>query len=634
MSSSTLRRARGLLVAAAVVAGVAGPAASPAVASTITVTTTSDTLVTDGSCSIREAIINANDDAATWPDCAAGSGADTITLPAGSIVLASGRLDILSSMTIVGTSGPPATPGTWIDGGLLDRVFDINPDPDGLPETPSITVNISTLQISRGQQDEAGAVRINARATVTIDRVTISNSKALAGDGGAIYVFADGALTLTHSTIALNQALLGAAGVKSEGSLTVVSSTITANATSAMTPDRGQGLGCTGRVCTTRNTIIAGNGIASLASPPPSPRGDTEGVITSLGYNIIGKTTDSTGNPLTVITPTTGDQFGVPAAALNLFGLATFGGPTMTIALNPGSIAIDAGHSSGAATDQRGLPRPCDQAGVANAPGGDGADIGAFEVQVASCVAPGPPNAVADLASFQVNSGLHTIDVLANDTDPDGDALTITSVTQSAHGVVVNNGSSVSYIANVNFIGTDPFTYTIDDGHGHTDTATVIVLVGDIGAPTLTVTTRVSSLWPPDHQLENVGLRVSASDDSGLAPAIQVKVFSDEDDLAPGSGHFSPDARDIAPDTLRLRSERSESGGGRVYLIVVTATDASNNASHECAAVVVPVRPSAAALAAAEAAGAAAARSCNANNGAPPAGFVVVGDGPLVGRRR
>src|SRR5689334_24728569 len=88
MLSSKMRRARGLLVAATVVAAVAGPAAGSARANTITVTTTNDTLVTDGNCSIREAIINANDDAATWPDCAAGSGTDTIVLPAGTITFA------------------------------------------------------------------------------------------------------------------------------------------------------------------------------------------------------------------------------------------------------------------------------------------------------------------------------------------------------------------------------------------------------------------------------------------------------------------------------------------------------------------------------------------------------------------
>jgi hypothetical protein len=65
--------------------------------------------------------------------------------------------------------------------------------------------------------------------------------------------------------------------------------------------------------------------------------------------------------------------------------LASNGGPTQTHALDPGSIALDKGHASGATTDQRGLTRPCDDGSISNAPGGDGGDVGAFERQV-SCV--------------------------------------------------------------------------------------------------------------------------------------------------------------------------------------------------------------------------------------------------------
>src|SRR6185503_17795453 len=84
--SSRRRSIHGLVAAAAIAAGLAFPA--QARANTITVNTTADILATNGSCSIREAIINANNDAATWPDCAAGAGADTIVLPAGTIVFA------------------------------------------------------------------------------------------------------------------------------------------------------------------------------------------------------------------------------------------------------------------------------------------------------------------------------------------------------------------------------------------------------------------------------------------------------------------------------------------------------------------------------------------------------------------
>ena len=61
------------------------------------------------------------------------------------------------------------------------------------------------------------------------------------------------------------------------------------------------------------------------------------------------------------------------------------GGPTLTHALMTGSPAIDKGKNfSGATTDQRGsgFDRTFDDPSIANATGGDGTDIGAFEVQV------------------------------------------------------------------------------------------------------------------------------------------------------------------------------------------------------------------------------------------------------------
>ena len=59
--------------------------------------------------------------------------------------------------------------------------------------------------------------------------------------------------------------------------------------------------------------------------------------------------------------------------------MADLGGPTPTHALRFDSPALDAGHSGGLTTDQRGLPRPIDDPNTPNAAGGDGSDIGAYE---------------------------------------------------------------------------------------------------------------------------------------------------------------------------------------------------------------------------------------------------------------
>jgi len=73
-----------------------------------------------------------------------------------------------------------------------------------------------------------------------------------------------------------------------------------------------------------------------------------------------------------------------------------------------------------------------------------------------------------------------TINVLGNDSDPDGDSLTVYSVTQGANGTVINNDSNVTYIPDPNFYGTDSFTYTISDYNGGFDAATVTVTVNSV----------------------------------------------------------------------------------------------------------------------------------------------------------
>ena len=57
---------------------------------------------------------------------------------------------------------------------------------------------------------------------------------------------------------------------------------------------------------------------------------------------------------------------------------------------------------------------------------------------------------------------------VANDIDPDGDTLSIQSVTQGAHGTVSINGGNVSYTPDTAYKGTDSFTYTVSDGKGGT----------------------------------------------------------------------------------------------------------------------------------------------------------------------
>jgi hypothetical protein len=90
------------------------------------------------------------------------------------------------------------------------------------------------------------------------------------------------------------------------------------------------------------------------------------------------------------------------------------------------------------------------------------------------------PVAVNDLTPTVVQgSGPTTIDVLANDFDPDADPLTIIGVTQGTNGhvAIAANKKSLTYDPNGSFIGTDTFLYEITDGRGKFSFGTVVVTV-------------------------------------------------------------------------------------------------------------------------------------------------------------
>jgi len=672
-------------------------------------------------CTFRKAVISANtDSSAAYPQCASGSGLDTINFTSAfTITMAIARADqedgptngdfnITQSVIIDGG-------GTTIDGAALDRVFHII----GTPATP-VTVTIRNLWIRNGRGVEGGGGILVDGATVNLENVTISGCVASAEDGGGIKVINGGVLNMVNSTLSGNSTVVhgGAIAIDdSLGSATITNSTIFGN--NGGFSNTCGGIHNTG-TCTLRNTIVAGNSGTDIPN--------LSGIFTSNGYNIIGELgTLSPGNPQ--ITATTGDQFDVNAADIHLGPLQDNGPMVPTRELQTGSIAIDKGHSSGSTTDARDLTRPCDLASVLNATGGDGADVGAFEVQGTCAGTNDDPVAVDDNVAIAEDSGANVLSVLSNDTDTDGDTLTVTGVTQGTHGTVVNNGTSVSYTPAPNFFGADSFTYTITDGNGgnagatvtvtvtnvndppvatgesyiinqdtvltvaapgvlgndsdidgdaltavlvsgtahgtlalnadgsfsytpaahyagsdsftyrafdgtdHSNTVTVSITILDTEPPSILASLATSLLWPPDHDLVNVGFTFTATDNSPGTVTTSVAVFSNEDDVTSAGGDQSPDAKAIASGTLRLRAERNASGNGRVYLVRVTATDAFSNTSHQCVAAVVPKSQSAADLAAVNAMAAAATSTCNAT-GNPPASYFTVGDGPVIGPKQ
>jgi subtilisin family serine protease len=101
---------------------------------------------------------------------------------------------------------------------------------------------------------------------------------------------------------------------------------------------------------------------------------------------------------------------------------------------------------------------------------------------VLTLAAPGnqPPVANNDTASTSEDSAID-IAVLANDSDPNGDTLSLSSVAGASHGSTSANGNgTVHYVPSSNYNGSDSFTYVVSDGAGGTDTGTVNVTVTSV----------------------------------------------------------------------------------------------------------------------------------------------------------
>jgi CSLREA domain-containing protein len=357
-------------------------------AATITVNTTSDEAVTDRQCSLREAIANANANTdTTGGDCAAGSqGADTIDLSSlsGTIMLAFDLDGISDDVTISGpgagtltinANGSGEVFGVFSAAATISGLTMSGAQASGILNEGTVTVQNSTISDnSAGSFDGGGIANLG---TLTLVNDTIKNNTAHFV-GGGLWNF--GNATISASTISGNAtALFGGAGIANGGSLTVVNTTISGNTS----PESGGGISnfqqgpltivnstisgnsapIGGGICCgsmeLRNTIVAGqiNG------------GDCAFVmIFDGGYNLdddgtCGLSTFNNSLPNT-------DPLLDPA------GLEDNGGPTQTIALEPGSPAIDAippgvnGCGTTITTDQRGTSRPQ----------GSGCDIGAFEL--------------------------------------------------------------------------------------------------------------------------------------------------------------------------------------------------------------------------------------------------------------
>jgi hypothetical protein len=107
----------------------------------------------------------------------------------------------------------------------------------------------------------------------------------------------------------------------------------------------------------------------------------------------------------------------------------------------------------------------------------------------------------------------------------------------------------------------------------------LVVTVVDTTPPTITsLTATPAVLWPPNHKMVPVTVRVAATDRCSPSVSCRITaVASNEPINGLGDGDTAPDWVVTGPLTVNLRAERSGKGNGRVYTITVQCADPSGN---------------------------------------------------------
>ena len=383
--------------------------------------------------------------------------------------------------------------------------------------------------VSGGNQSGVRPFEIASGASVMMRGFTVTGGNNNGGGG----VFSLGSLTLDGMAIVRNTVSGGGGGVTGGGSTAISNSTISGNSAVGS----GGGIFVTG-VATLANTTVSGNtssgaggGLArsvplggafllqqSLVAGNTAPASPDCEAVNLTGPSFIGSTVGCTVNGAAL----TGDA--------KLGPLATNSGPTETHALLPGSPALNAGSATCASDPVLGR----DQRGVTRAQG-TACDLGAFENRL--------PVAVADTATVQPGQQI-TINVLANDTDPEGNLLAVTRVlSPPTAGTATAGPTSITYTAGAG-VGTATFTYEITDGAAGVATSSVTVTTSTTAATQTPVPTS-TPVGTPAATATPGPTPPPADTDGGVSVTFPTDTFGPGVSIATGISNAAPPAAPV-----------------------------------------------------------------------------------------
>lgn len=193
---------------------------------------------------------------------------------------------------------------------------------------------------------------------------------------------------------------------------------------------------------------------------------------------------------------------------------------------------------------------------------------------------PGQPAGVADTATVAEDTTDNSIPVLANDTDPEGDTLTITSVDNfSSGGSATINGAAVDYTPAANFAGTETFTYTMTDGNTTPVVVAVSVTVTNVNDDPITVPDNIS-LDEDSFHIFDADLETTSNDSDPDGDALTLTGLTGEangviTDLGGGLFDYSPDENFFGTESLTYTV--TDGNGGSATGTLTITVDAIND---------------------------------------------------------
>jgi hypothetical protein len=215
-----------------------------------------------------------------------------------------------------------------------------------------------------------------------------------------------------------------------------------------------------------------------------------------------------------------------------------------------------------------------------------------------------PPLALPDAYATLVDMPLavEAPGLIANDLDPDGDAIVVTSFTSPANGTLTRilTTGAFTYEPDPGFTGSDAFSYRIRDALSNVSEpveVAITVTAPDRTPPEIVVSEGPLVLWPPNHRSHRIRVDdlVDAVLDEGdpdvtIEDVVIVRATSDEPDDGEDDGNTVDDVvLGAGCRVVDLRAERQGMGNGRVYVVELAVTDASGNVGSASVEVHVPV---------------------------------------------